>query len=57
MVFLFQNISLSVSLFHLKVIHFISRLLSEIELDMQGIRDLVNTNARRHHNEVDHSTL
>ncbi len=33
------------------------RLLDEAKVDRQGIKDLVNANARKYHNEVDHLTL
>jgi hypothetical protein len=42
---------------HIRVIHFISELLDEVELDKQGIEDLVNMKARRYQGEVDHLTL
>jgi hypothetical protein len=58
--FLFHNIfllwfnSLKTSLF--PCLFLISRLLDEVELDRQGIEDLVNTNTRRYQGEVNNLT-
>jgi hypothetical protein len=60
-VFFLLSFSLTTFLFpclsHIRVIHFISRLLDEVELNKQCIEDMVNMNTRRYQGEVTHLTL